>query len=335
MRSAISWFGVLILAVTFSWSQQAQAPAQTARQALMEMFFSKAQGTFIKHLPQATRAALDKSGALTTLQQYGAITTGMQAQGQKIQTFETGPVMFTGEDPKTGQKFDITVENEKQHGDFDDIILSGRTYKDGAVQRTPFMPQVTFSMKKEGELWTLNEVSVTLHLPLADPDLLKALTEKMKPQPGAQLAMTPHSATMQPAASQSVMDDNPRVFAGSDEMVVDAMRTILNAEATYASRYPQTGYACTLSNLDGFGSGEASERQAMLISSGLASGKKYGFTFVISDCSGSPVMRFHLSASTTGNVFGRKAFCADQSGVIRSSDDGKPAGCLAHGIPLQ
>jgi hypothetical protein len=320
---------VVILGVNSGWSQQAP---QTARQALMEMFFSKAAGTFIKHLPQATRAALDKSGALTTLQQYSAITTGMQAQGQKIQTFETGPVMFSGEDPKTGQKFDITVENEKQHGEFDDITLSGRTYKDGKVQRTPFMPQVTFSMKKEADLWTLNEVSVTLHLPLADPDLLKALTEKMKPQAGPQVTVVPLSATVQPAVVQSI-DDSPRTFAGSDEMVVDAMRTILNAEATYASRYPQTGYACFLSNLDGFGSGEVNEHQAMLISSGLASGKKYGFVFSISSCVGSPVTRFHLTAST--NSFGRKAFCADQSGVIRSSEDGKPDNCLAHGVPVQ
>jgi hypothetical protein len=330
MRKIAGFLSILILGLNVCWSQQAP---QTARQALMEMVFSKEKGTFIKHLPQATRAALDKSGALTTLQQYSAMTTGMQAQGNKIQTFESGPVLFTGEDPKTGQKFDITVESDKQHGEFDDITLSGRTYKDGQVQRTPFMPQVTFSMKKEADLWTLNEVSVTLHLPLADPDLLKALTEKMKPQPGPQITIVPHTATIQPAVSQSVMDETHRTFAGSDEMVLDAMRTILNAEATYATRYPQTGYACTLSDLDGFGSSEANEHQAMLINSGLASGKKYGFVFTISNCAGSPVTRFHLTAST--GSFGRKAFCADQGGVIRSSEDGKPDSCLAHGMPVQ
>ena len=44
-----------------------QAAPQTARQALLEMFFSSAPGTFAKHLPLATRTALEKSGALTTI----------------------------------------------------------------------------------------------------------------------------------------------------------------------------------------------------------------------------------------------------------------------------
>ena len=49
-----------------SWAQHSGSAAvpQTARQALIEMFFSKTPGTLVKHLPAATRAALEKSGAL-------------------------------------------------------------------------------------------------------------------------------------------------------------------------------------------------------------------------------------------------------------------------------
>ena len=57
--------------------------------------------------------------------------------------------MLAGEDPKTGQKVEITVENDALNGDQDDIELSFQMYKNGQVQRTPFMPQMTFSMKKE------------------------------------------------------------------------------------------------------------------------------------------------------------------------------------------
>jgi len=112
------------------------------------------------------------------------------------------------------------------------------------------------------------------------------------------------------------------------------MRTILTAEATYAATYPMVGFTCTLSDLDGFGGGERNEHQAMLISSGLASGKKYGFGFTLSGCGPSPAASFHLSAAPNANTFGRKAFCADQSNVIRSSEDGNPDSCLAHGDPL-
>jgi len=171
-------------------------------------------------------------------------------------------------------------------------------------------------------VWTLNEVSVTIHVPLADPDLLKAFTENVKSPALANARFSSPSA----AAMQS---------AGADSMVVAAMRTILTAEITYASSYPAVGFTCTLSNLDGFGGGEPNEHQAMLINSGLAGGKKYGFVFTLSDCAGTPATGFHLTAAPNGNLYGRKAFCADQSGVIRSSDNGNPATCLASGTPVQ
>jgi len=113
------------------------------------------------------------------------------------------------------------------------------------------------------------------------------------------------------------------------------MRTILTAEVTYFSSYPQVGFSCTLSDLDGFGAGQPNEHQAMLINSGLASGKRFGYVFTLAGCGRTPAARFHLTAAPNGNSFGRKAFCADESGVIRSSADGNPATCVASGVPVQ
>jgi hypothetical protein len=301
-----------------SGAQAAPAP-QTARQALMEMFFSKTPGTLVQHLPAATRAALEKAGALTKLQEYSAMASQLQFQGQHFETFETGSVLLSSENEKTGQKTEITVANDALRGDQDDIELAFHVYKNGHEERTPFMPQMTFSMKQEGQVWTLNEISITIHLPLADPDMLKAITEKMKPQAGTTTTITAH--TMQP----------PVQSGSSDATVITAMRTILTAEVTYATSYPTVGFTCSLSSLDGFGGGEPNERQAMLINSGLASGKKYGFVFALSGCGGAPATSFQLMAAPSGNTYGRKAFCADQSGVIRSSDDGNVAKCLASG----
>ena len=322
MRRIVLGLSAAILFAANSWAQPAGTTPQNARQALIEMFFSKTPGTFIKHLPTATRTALEKSGALATLQGYSLLASQLQTQEQNVRTFETGSVLLAGEDPKTGQKVEITVENDALRGDQDDIELSFVVYKNGQAERTPFMPQMTFSMKQEAQVWTLNEISVTIHVPLADPDFLKAITEKMQAQPVATGAFTPHPETSaQPG--------------GSDAMVVAAMRTILNAEVTYASSYPSVGYTCTLSSLDGFGSGERNEHQAMLINSGLASGKRYGFVFILSDCGGTPATGFHLTAAPNGNSYGRKAFCADQAGMIRSSSDGNPATCLVSGAPVQ
>ena len=330
MRKAALCLLIAMLCGVVSLAQQTAPASQSGRQALLEMFFSKTQGTFVKHLPVATRAALEKTGALANLQSYSLLMSQMQTQGQNFQTFETGRVLLASEDPKTNQKVEVTVENDSLRGDVDDIELSFAVYKNGQEQRTPFMPQMTFSMKQEAQIWKLNEISFTLRIPLADPDFLKAMTEKMTPQTNATfapqasttVAFTPHSETVgQPA--------------GSDAMVLASMRTILTAEVTYATQYPMSGFTCTLSDLDGFGGGEPNEHQAMLINGGLASGKRYGFVFTLSDCSGRPATGFHLTASPNLSVYGRKAFCADQSGVIRSSDDGNSATCLASGTPVQ
>ncbi len=304
-----------------SWAQTGAAP-QTARQALIGMFFSKMPGTLVKHLPMATRTALEKTGALASLQQYSTMATQLQTQGKAVQTFETGSVLLAGEDPKTGDKFEITVENDALRADQDDIELSFQVYKNGKSERTPFMPRMTFSMKQEDRIWKLNEISMTIHLPLADPDFLKAMTERMTPQGG------PSSMS----AARPEISGQP---AGSDAMVLGAMRTILTAEVTYAATYPNVGYSCILSNLDGFGGGEPNEHQAMLINSGLASGRRFGYLFSLSGCTGIPASSFHLTAVPGANTYGRKAFCADPSAALRASSDGNAATCLANGVAVQ
>src|SRR6266481_4114863 len=42
----------------------------------------------------------------------------------------------------------------------------------------PFLPAITCAMKSDARVWRLNEVSVTLRLPLGDVDFLKQLAEK-------------------------------------------------------------------------------------------------------------------------------------------------------------
>jgi hypothetical protein len=307
------------------WAQSSEiATPQTARQALLEMFSIKGSGTFVKHLPAATLSALAKSGAMQTLQQYSALAGQLHPSGNQNQTetFETGPVLLATNDPKTNQKVEVVVEKDSLQGDEDNIELSFRTYKDKQLQRTPFMPRITFAMKMESGVWTLNEILFSMRLPLADPDFLKSVTDNIKPRT---VATTPIQIQSQPST----------VTLGNDPSILTAMRTILSAENTYRSTYPAVGYTCALSDLDGFGGGEANEHQAMLLPSGLASGKKYGYVFTLSGCAGTPATRMHLAAAPAGNSLGRRAFCADQSGALRSSSDSDPDTCFATGTPVQ
>jgi hypothetical protein len=326
MRKTMLTVTVVTLLIGGAMAQQAtpqnsSAGPQTARQALMEMFFSKTPGTLAKHLPTATQAALEKSGALDKFQQYSAMMNQWQANGQTVQTFETGSLLLTTEDPKTGQKTEVRVENDSLNGDQDDIELSFQIYKNGQAQRMPFMPQMTCSMKMEEHVWRLNEIIITMHLPLADPDLLKAVTENAQPKVTANATFTPQS----PAGSS----------VGSEKLVTTALKSIVAAETTYASRYPALGYTCTLSDLDGFGGGEPNEHQAMLIHAGLASGRRYGYVFSLSGCGPSPAQSFLLMAAPNANSFGQKTFCSNQSGAIKSSSGGNAAACLASGTPVE
>lgn len=320
MRKTLCSLVLMIFGLPTSWAQQS-AP-QTARQALLEMFFSQEAGTFVKHLPQATRTALEQSGAMANVAGYSMLVSQMHNQHQNFQTFETGPVLLSGEDPKTGQKVEIRVASDRLRGDRDDIGLSFLMYKEGQPQRTPYMPEIVFSMKQESEIWKLNEVTLTIHLPLADPDLLKTFMENMKKQAAAKVAMTERNETPVPPAD-------------SDDKIVSAMKTILAAEATYAATYPAVGFTCTLSDLDGFGGNGPNEHQAMLINSGLASGRRHGYVFTLAGCGVSPATRFRLTAVPNSNVLGRKAFCSDQSSVIRTSADANPATCETTGVALK
>jgi hypothetical protein len=81
--------------------------------------------------------------------------------------------------------------------------------------------------------------------------------------------------------------------------------------------------------------GGASEHQAMLIDPRLAYGKKNGYVFALSGCDGSPAARYSVSAVPADPSSGTRAFCSDESGVIRSSADGKAESCLSAGKPLQ
>lgn len=152
MQRVVLSLAVVIISLTGSWAQQAGSAPQTARQALLEMFFSKEPGTLVKHLPTATQAALEKSGALANLQQYSLMMNQLQASGQKLQTFETGSLLLVTEDPKAGQKVEVLVENDALNGEQDDIEVTFRVHKNGQAQATPFLPQMTFSMKEEAQV---------------------------------------------------------------------------------------------------------------------------------------------------------------------------------------
>jgi len=123
-----------------------------------------------------------------------------------------------------------------------------------------------------------------------------------------------------------------RACCGSNEASgVGSMRTINTAEVTYASTYPEVGFT-ELQNLGGSG---GSSSAAGLIDSILASGLKSGYTFHLTLGRGTPAKTYILTSEPTSPQAGVRAFCSDQTGVIRYSEDRKADTCLKSGTPLQ
>jgi type IV pilus assembly protein PilA len=328
-KLVLMFIGTFIFLFTNPFSG-AQATPQTARQALLDMFFSKTPGTFETHLPQATVAALRKAGAnsgASMLTLVSALTAKMNTQGQQLQTFEAGPTLVLIENPQARSKFEIRVERDDLRGDEDEIELSFHGTKDGETQSAGVKFRLTITMKQETGSWRLNEITMALGVGLTDPDFLKAMTTNIKPA-----ASTMGGGDMRP----SVASTPGSMSTANEAAAVGGVRTLNTAEVTYSATFPGRGFTCTLSDLGGMGAGGGpTEHQAMLIDPRLAAGKKNGYVFALSGCNGSPAARYTITAVPADPGSGRRAFCSDESAPIRFSPDGKGESCLTMGRPLQ
>jgi type IV pilus assembly protein PilA len=335
MFSAKKLLALICVAFLIPMFAGAQATPQTARQALLEMFFSKTPGTFEQHLPQATRAALRKAGSTSgasMLTGFSAMTSQLSARGQQLQTFEAGPTLLLLEDPVAHSKFEITVERDDLRGDEDDIELAFHGSKDGETQTAGAKFRLTLTMKQEAGSWRLNEISAAVGVSLSDPEFLKAMTKNMRPSTAAVSAPTMIAG----ASTPTTMNLMTATTAANESAAVAGLRALNTAEVTYAASFPGHGFTCTLANLGGMGSGNGpSEQQAMLVDPRLASGRKNGYVFAVSGCNGTPASRYSVTAVPADPSSGTRAFCSDESAVIRFSANGNAQSCLSAGKPVQ
>lgn len=111
----------------------------------------------------------------------------------------------------------------------------------------------------------------------------------------------------------------------NDLSAQQSIHTIINSENMYESNYPTNGFACSLAALGGDPkTGAPTPQAAQLIQPDLASGFKSGYIFNIANCSkvnaggtdritGYSITAIPQTVGTTGD----RAYCADQSGIIK------------------
>ena len=119
-------------------------------------------------------------------------------------------------------------------------------------------------------------------------------------------------------------------MAANESSAVASIRTINTAEVAYSATHTDAGFSCSLYDLESAGH----------IDPGLASGRKSGYGFTISDCAADPEggarVKYKITAEPlTANTTGVRAFCSDESAVIKVDSGGSGQRCLERGVPLQ
>ncbi|HWZ81823.1 MAG TPA: hypothetical protein VNW47_04325 [Terriglobales bacterium] len=297
---------LLAFCVPDNASAQTDPPAQTARQALLEVVLAQNPDAVQKHVPNAARKTLfgDGDTRLPILRQLASFRQGIAMEGGKLETFDAGPVLLKVADEPAQREIEIIVERDDLAGDGDEIELSLHVYRQGQPEPMPIVPRLVLLLKQEKDIWKLDEITVALHMPLSDPDYVKGL--------------------------QKITN------SGFEASAIGAVQAINTAEISYSASFPERGYACKLAKLGGSAtSQEPDPEHAMLIDDTMASGRRDGYYFSLRGCGTPPASRYRVEAVPVDPDTEMRAFCSDESGVVRYASDGKAATCLSEGLPLQ
>lgn len=119
-------------------------------------------------------------------------------------------------------------------------------------------------------------------------------------------------------------------IAANEASAVGSVRTINTAEVTYASTYPEVGFA----DLDAMGGAGGTSTAAGLIDSVLASGVKSGYSFTVTPANAlnNVFTTYTVAADPSSAQTGSRHFFSDQSGVIRYNSG---AAATVSSSPLQ
>jgi hypothetical protein len=346
MAHACVRFLVAAFTLGFSLSSAAQdkpAVPQTPRLALLEMLSGDDQAV-MKHLtvelqqmiagrlkedlakrkPDKSETSAPPSGAESKSGPGAGAGNGMvalrslgfpnlAAMGKSFKTFESGPVLFTLNEPPQKQKVEARIESDDLSGDLDHIQLSFHVFNDDQEETIPYMPGITLEMKRQENIWRLNKISAAVDLPVGDPKFFESLAGQSK---------IDHHANH---ISFEAMPDT-----SSQPVIQPVNQTVAMlgfAEGEYARKHPEIGFTCSLADLVG----DHKDAFSRMLDPKIATGPVNGYRFNVSGCNGTPADTFHITAEpvTPGN--GSKSYCVDPTGNVRSSSDGSGANCLSSG----
>jgi hypothetical protein len=309
IRSTI-FFLVATLSLTTLFAQQpAPAPPQTPRQALIEMISGGQEGA-MKHLTVEMQKSLQEDGKNNSAAQLAAFDQ-IRAASSDFQVFETGQVLLSANELKSNEKFEVHVDSDDLSGDTDNMDISFHQFRDGVEQDIPYaamLSRFTIGMKRQANVWRLNEVSVNIKVPVGDPKLLEKFGNGVPGMMGAKIG-----------GGADGKPEKPRDMAPRE-----AIQMLGMTESMFARTHPEIGFTCTLADL--------AKPNFLNLDPRIFSGEPYhGYKFSLSGCQDKPSGSFHLVAEPVSPAAGAKAYCTDATNNIRSSADGLGSSCIASG----
>ena len=311
LRAAILFFIFFFtLSTSILYAQPQAPPPQTARQALLEII-TGGRVAAMRHLTVEMQKSLQAKNNKNLAQDL-AVFDEIKAGSAAVQTFDTGQVLLSLNEPGSDEKLEVHVESDDLSGDTDNIELSFHQFRDGVEQDLPYtalLSNFTIGMKRQENIWRLNEVSIGIKVPVGDPALLEKINKSMdrRGMVGGKVATGGDGKPepQQMSISQTVM-------------------MLGFAESGYAQAHPEAGFTCSLADL--------TEANAFNVDERILKGEPYnGYKFTLSGCQGKPAETFHLVAEPLVPTAGAKAYCTNATRTIRTSDDGRGATCLASG----
>lgn len=296
----------------FSQTQAPAPPPQTPRQALIEMISGGQEGA-MKHLTLEMQKSLQGDGKNNPVAQLATFDQ-IRAASSDFQVFETGQVLLSANDPKNNEKFEVHVDNDDLSGDADNMDISFHQFRDGIEQDIPYaamLSRFTVGMKKQENVWRLNEISVNIKVPVGDPKLLERFGNGMGTGMfGGKVAV-----------SSAGKPEKPSEMAPREAVMMMGF-----AESQFANTHPEIGFTCTLSDL--------AKPDLFNLDPRIFSGEPYhGYKFSLSGCQDKPSGSFRLIAEPASPSAGTKAYCTDATHNVRSSADGLGSSCISSGKP--
>lgn len=127
-------------------------------------------------------------------------------------------------------------------------------------------------------------------------------------------------------------------MAANEASAVSSVRSINTAQIAYNATYPTAGYATTMAALgpgatDCSSPGAATSANSCLLDNVLSSGKKAGYSFVISASASTPNTDYAVNANPVNpGSSGQRYFYSNAGGVIRYNQS---APATSNDIPIQ